>query len=101
MRSGRNRGPRSSSSYGQGHQHGDRHVARRRSAQRSYSFDNFFASIPYGGGRVAVTDQSIALPIGGGLRLFRRRDAPTTYQTQSPDSGPAVVVTFDRHGQLF
>ena len=75
-------------------------VASRYRFQAAYSFNNFFASIPYGGGRVAVTDQSIVLPIGGGLKLFRQRAAPTVYRTQGPDSQGAVVVTFDRDGQL-
>jgi len=75
-------------------------LAARYRFQAAYSFNNFVAAIPYGGGRAAVTDQSLALPIGAGLTLIRQRDAPTVYRTQSPDSRGTVVVTFDRDGQL-
>jgi hypothetical protein len=68
--------------------------------QAAYSHNNFFASIPYGGGRVAIADQRMTLPIGGGLTLFRWPDAPMVYRAHSPDTGRDAVVTFDSDGQL-
>jgi hypothetical protein len=67
--------------------------------QAAYSFNIFVASIPYGEGRVDVTNHGIVLrPFGGGVELLRQRDAPV-YRSQSADGRQGMVVTFDRDGQ--
>jgi len=63
--------------------------------QAAYSFNIFVASIPYGEGRVDVTNHGIVLrPFGGGVELLRQRDAPV-YRSQSADGD--VVEQAESH----